>query len=79
MAQRTQIYLDADQYSFLRDISRKEGRSMAQLIREWIDEKRLKKKSKKRTRDSLFKLRGIFTDTGKVAPSFDDYLYGDKK
>ncbi len=80
MAHRTQLHLDDSQYHYIKDLARSQGKSIAQLIREWIEEKRKGRTAKRFKEDSLFKMRGIFSsgrpDMGK---NFDDYLYGDKK
>lgn len=80
MAHRTQLYLEDSQYQYLRDLARKEKKSVAQLIRDWIEEKRKARKSTKYLKDSFFKGRGIFSSgVPDMAEHFDDYLYGDKK
>lgn len=80
MSHRTQLYLEDSQYHYLKDLARSKGKSIAQIIREWIEEKRKKKAAKKYEDDPLFKMRGIFSsgrpDMGR---NFDDYLYGGKK
>lgn len=84
MAHRTQLHLDDMEYQYLKDLARSEGKSIAQLIRDWIKEKRQQKEKKKATKkylkDPFFKMYGLFSsgrsDMGK---NFDDYLYGDKK
>ena len=79
MAHRTQLHLDDSQYHYLKDLARSEGKSIAQVIRDWIEQKRKKRMTKKYKKDSFFKLRGIFS-SGKpdMARHFDDYLYGGK-
>lgn len=79
MTHRTQLYLDDTQYRFVKDLARKEGKSIAAIIRNWIDERRKKKARVKYENDPLFKLRGIISDKPDVAQNFDDYLYGDKQ
>lgn len=77
MAHRTQLYLDDPQYQYLKTLSQKEGKSIAQIIRDWIESHRGKKNVKK---DSFYKIRGQFkSGAPKMASQFDDYLYGDKK
>lgn len=80
MAHRTQLHLEDSQYYYLKDLAKKEGKSIAQIIRDWIDEKRKKKARKKYENDPFFKLFGLFS-SGRtdIAQNFDDYLYGDKK
>ena len=80
MAHRTQLHLDDGQYHYLKDLARSEGKSIAQIIREWIEEKRKRRAGKKYENDPFWKLRGIFSsgrpDMGR---NFDGYLYGGKK
>lgn len=80
MAHRTQLHLDDSQYQFLKTLARSEGKSIAQVIRDWIEEKKKKGGAKKYEKDPFFKMRGLFSsgraDMGK---NFDDYLYGGKK
>ena len=84
MAHRTQLYLDDSQYGYLKDLAKATKKSIAQVIRDWIEEKRLKKQKKisdkKYLKDPIFKLRGLFASgCPDMAENFDDYLYGDKK
>lgn len=80
MAHRTQLYLDDPQYQYLKDTARRERKSIAQLVREWVDQRRLKKSKKAYLKDPFWKLRGIFSSgCADIAEHFDDYLYGDKK
>lgn len=80
MAHRTQLYLDEGQYHYLKELARKEKKSIAQLIRDWIEERRKKRLVKRFRSDPFFKMRGLFAsgrpDMGR---HFDDYLYGGKK
>ena len=80
MAHRTQLHLDDSQYQFLKDLAKKEGKSIAQIIRDWIEERRKKKAKKKYVNDPFFKIIGIGS-SGRpdMARNFDDYLYGGKK
>lgn len=80
MAHRTQLYLDDAQHRYLKNLAGSQGKSVARIIREWIDEKRKKRALNNYKNDPFFKLRGIF-DSGvsDMAKHFDDYLYGDKK
>lgn len=80
MNHRTQLYLDDSQYHYLRDLARSKKKSIAQIIREWIEEKRKKRLTKNYEKDSFFKMRGLFS-SGRpdMARDFDDYLYGNKK
>ncbi len=80
MAHRTQIYLDEGQYQYLKDLSSSGGKSIAGIIREWIDEKRKQRALRNYKKDPFFQARGIFGNGySDIAKHFDDYLYGDKK
>lgn len=80
MAHRTQLYLEDAQYEYLKDLTRRQKKSMAQIIREWIDEKRQARKAKKYLDDPFFKARGLFgSGRPDMAEHFDDYLYGNKE
>lgn len=80
MAHRTQLYLDDLQYRFLKDVARSEKKSIASIIREWINERRQCKVIRNYSKDRFFKLQGLFASGDpKMAEKFDDYLYGDGK
>lgn len=80
MTHRTQLYLDSSQYEFLKDLARSEKKSIAQIIREWIDERRQKRALAKIEKDPFWELRGIgASGHHDVARRFDEYLYGKKK
>lgn len=80
MTHRTQLYLDDSQYHFLKDLSRSERKSIASIIRGWINERRQNRSIQNYAKDSFFKMQGIFNSkTPDMAAHFDDYLYGDKK
>lgn len=80
MAHRTQLYLEDSQYHFLKDLARAEGKSIASIIREWIDERRKKRVAKKYLSDPFFKIRGCFASgRSDIGRHFDDYLYGGEK
>jgi len=75
---RTQIYLEDSQYELLRSRARREGKSMAAVIREILDEYLGGKASMSR-RDPLRHAIGIGKGDGAaVAENYQDYLYGDK-
>ena len=80
MNHRTQLYLDDSQYHYLKDLARSKGKSVAQIIRDWIEEKRKKRIVRKYENDPFWRARGIGSsgqpDIGK---NFDDYLYGERK
>lgn len=80
MAQRTQLYLEDSQYEFLKDLARAEKKSIAQIIREWIDERRQKRALSKIEKDPFWEIRGIgASGCSDVGRRFDEYLYGKKK
>ena len=80
MAHRTQLYLDDTQYEYLKDLARAEKKSIAQVIRDWIEERRQKRLLTKFDKDPFWKLRGIGSSGLKdVGRRFNDYLYGRKK
>lgn len=80
MAHRTQLYLDDSQYHFLKDLSRSERKSIASIIRDWINERRQTRSIQNYAKDPFFKAQGLFNSkTPDMATHFDDYLYGDKK
>lgn len=80
MAHRTQLYLEDDQFAYLKELSRAQGKSIAAIVRGWIDKKRDKRNIVRYKNDSFWKLRGIFgSGQSDIARNFDDYLYGDKK
>lgn len=80
MAHRTQLYLNDSEYLFLKDEARKKKKSIAQIVRDWIEEKRKKRAGKKYMSDPFWKIRGIFgSGHSDIGRHFDDYLYGDKK
>lgn len=79
MSRRTQLYLEESQYQFLKDLARSEGKSIAQIIREWVDERRQGRILKKYLKDPLWKLRGLgASGQSDIAKNFDKYLYGKK-
>ncbi len=80
MAHRTQLYLEDSQYQYLKELARKEKKSIANIIREWIEEKRRARTATRYLKDPFFKARGLFSSgVPDMAERFDDYLYGDKK
>lgn len=75
---RTQIYLEKTQYQLLQARARREGRSMAALIRNILDEHLTGKASNPR-QDPLRRAIGMGKGDGSaVAENCDDFLYGDK-
>ncbi len=75
---RTQIYLEQGQYELLRSRARREGKSLASLIREALDEY-LGGKGSRGRQDPLCMVIGIGKGDGSaVAENFEDYLYGER-
>jgi hypothetical protein len=80
MAHRTQLYLDDDQYQYLKTLSRSQGKSIAQIVRDWINQRRGNRSLNKFAADPFWKLRGIGS-SGRpdISENFDDTLYGTRK
>lgn len=75
---RTQLHLDEARYAVLANRAKREGKSIAQVVRDLIDEDLMRRESSRR-KDSLDNIIGIFKGDGAaVAEHVDDYLYGDK-
>lgn len=71
---KTQLYLEEFQYMVLRDRAVREKKSIAQLVREMIDQAITPKKGK----DPLDNAAGLFSSGyTNIGQNFDDYLYGD--
>lgn len=76
---RTQIYLDDAQYHLLRSRARREGKTLALMIREMID-RQLSGGDKPGTPDALDKVVGVGRGDGSaVAENADEYLYGERR
>lgn len=83
-AHRTQIYLDDFRYNELKKKAQKEGKSLAQIVREAIDSvvknrevKDLKRKEK--DRNEFLKLSGIgASGLSDVSQNHDKYLAADE-
>ncbi|MEK7767507.1 MAG: hypothetical protein AAB368_14855 [bacterium] len=77
---RTQLYLDEGRYQYLACLARKRRASIAQVVREFIDEHRDVRARRKK--DSFFNIIGMCSSGPKEGwhPDFarhiDDYLYG---
>lgn len=75
---RTQIYLDQTQYEMLRSRSRREGKSLAAVIREALDA-HFGDPAARGAHDPFLKVIGIGKGDGAaVAENYQDYLYGEK-
>ena len=71
---KTQLYLEEIQYMVLRDRAVREKKSIAQLVREMINQAIAPKKGK----DSLDGFVGMFNSGyTNIGQNFKDYLYGD--
>ena len=75
---RTQLQLDDGRYQYLSLKAKAEGKSIAQVVRDLIDEDH-KRRGSHRRKDSLDDIIGVFSGDGSaVAEHVDDYLYGGK-
>ncbi|MFH1148267.1 MAG: hypothetical protein V1736_11250 [Pseudomonadota bacterium] len=73
---RTQIYLDETRYNYLLGLARKQKKSLAQVIRELIDE-RIQERVMRKEEDPFYAVIGIAEGTGEpVAERYEDVLYG---
>ena len=73
---RTQIYLEEGHYELLRARARREGKSLAAVIREILSD-HLGAGRKHRERDECAGAIGIGAGDGsRVAENYEDYLYG---
>ena len=74
---RTQLYLDESHYHFLVQWARKRGESLAQAVRDLIDERMQAAAKAKKKKDPLWKAVGMAAGDGyAVAENHKDYLYG---
>lgn len=74
---RTQIYLEDGQYEMLRAQARREGKSLAAVIREILSEY-LGGGQRRPSTDDFNAVIGIGEGDGsRVAENYEDYLYGD--
>lgn len=72
---RTQLYLDEQRYQYLVDLAQRKKESLAQIIRDLLDE-HMKRQIKKPTDDPLFKVVGIGKGDGQpIAKDYESYLY----
>ena len=77
MTHRTQLYLDEARYQFLAQRARKNGASIAQEVRDLIDERMKSLAKTRKEKDPLWKVVGIGVGDGSpVAENHKDYLYG---
>ncbi len=76
---RTQIYLENGQYEMLRSRARREGKTMASVIRDILADY-LSPKQATGSKDSFTQVIGIGRGDGSpVAENFEDYLYGGER
>jgi hypothetical protein len=74
---RTQVLLEDQQYAALRDKARREGKSMGQLIREFVERGLTHERgSRPSPDDELTSLKGIIHDPDLRAGEHDEVLYG---
>jgi len=77
---RTQIYLEEAQYEMLRARARREGKSLAAVIRQILDEALGRGASRGRSADPLDGVIGMAEGDGSsVAENVAEYLYGDRE
>jgi hypothetical protein len=76
MMHKTQLYLENHQYVLLKDWATRQGKSIAQVVRDLIEA--ALKAPEKSARDSLYDIIGM-ADSGltNIGQNVDDYLYGD--
>jgi hypothetical protein len=75
---RTQIYLEQNQYELLRARARREGKSLAAVIRDSVDAY-IGGPVANSVRDPLQHVIGIGKGDGAaVAENYEDFLYGEK-
>jgi hypothetical protein len=76
---RTQIYLDEGQYEMLRSRARREGKSLAAIIRDILDAY-LSSARMPVAEDPFRRVIGVgMGDGSAVAENYEDYLYGEEK
>lgn len=74
---RTQLYLDEARYQFLAQWAASRGASIAQAVRDLIDDRMKAAARAKKGKDSLWKAVGLGSGDGsRVAENYEDYLYG---
>jgi hypothetical protein len=74
---RTQLYLDEARYNFLIQWARRRGGSIAQAVRDLIDEHMHAAAGQRKKKDPLWKAVGSAAGDGSaVAENHKDYLYG---
>lgn len=72
---RTQLYLDEQRYQYLVALAQAKKESLAQAIRDLLDEHMLRR-TKRPKADTLLKVVGIGKGDGKaVACDYETYLY----
>ena len=77
---RTQILLEDVQYHALRERAGRTGKTIAQLIRAFVDQGLKKERAKSRRRAlRLEDLSGMVNEPGLASAHHDDVLYGDDR
>jgi hypothetical protein len=74
---RTQIMLDNTQYIALRDAARRTGKSMGEIIRQFVEHGLRSHHTKRRSGSPLKALRGIVSSPSLASQDHDDVLYGE--
>ncbi|MFZ5994986.1 MAG: hypothetical protein ACOYU4_08380 [Thermodesulfobacteriota bacterium] len=73
---RTQIYLDETRYQYVMNLAKRQKKSMAQIIRELVDE-HIQKRAGQKREDPFFQVIGTAAGTGEsIAERYEDVLYG---
>jgi hypothetical protein len=77
---RTQVLLEETQYQALIEQARREGKSMGELVREFVSIGLASpRKEVKPHRHSLSSLKGMVCEPGVTGRDHDRYLYGEDK
>lgn len=75
---RTQIMLEPEQLTALRELARRSGKSMGQLIREFVSEGLARMRPSRRGSQSpLRRLQGFIAEADASGRDHDAALYGD--
>jgi hypothetical protein len=73
---RSQILIEEWQYQYLSDEARREGKSISQLVREWLTEWIESRRAQTWEDDPFFDIIGMVSSgDGRVAEEHDKYIY----
>lgn len=76
---RTQLYLDEARYSYIASLAKQQKTSIAQIIRNFIDQYRQQTTTQKLKDDPIYKIIGLYKGGKRpvsVAEHYETYLYG---